>query len=188
MIGTKSLYSIQRELGRSLPAITSKLKRLGIYGVKENGGWISGNQLAQAMGITWKTVLHHHEHRGLPFHKEPFTNLRGTELTNNTYLISGDMFWKWAKNNKEHIDFSRMDTETLYPVPDWFQEERDKDRMNRPACTRVGWTEEEDKRLIHYFYSNALTQDDISAKMGRSVGSIRCRLVRLRKKNKQSQI
>jgi transposase len=91
-------------------------------------------------------------------------------------------FWKWAEQNKELLNFSKIPRNTLIPEPDWVKKQKRYDYSNRPKHENKKWTEEEDARLWYMFYEEGRTQQEIGQLIGRSRHGVQRRLNRLRKR------
>lgn len=173
--GVKSLDQISRRLQRSIQALESRLYRLGIHGVRAHLGNVTVYELAECLQVDVHTIYNWIQKRELPYNI-----LRANTRT----FLGSDVaaFWKWAQQNKELINFSKVSLNTLIPEPDWVKEQRKYDYFNRPKYENKKWTEEEDARLWYMFYQEGRTQQEIGQLIGRSAHGIQRRLHRLRKK------
>jgi hypothetical protein len=59
----------------------------------------------------------------------------------------------------------------------------DRKYVARKMGTVTAWTADEDKTLWEAYFTDYLTMEQIGQMMGRSLGSVRCRLAVLRKAN-----
>ena len=173
--GSKSLENISRRLQRSIPALESRLNRLGVYGVRAYTGSITVYELASFLQIDVHTIYKWIQKKKLP-HK--ITRAKTRKFVG----IEVSAFWKWAEQNKKLLNFSKIPTNTLLPEPDWVRKQRKYDYYNRPKYEKKQWNEEEDARLWYMFYEEGRTQQEIGQLIGRSRYGVQRRLNRLRKK------
>ncbi|WP_129703773.1 MarR family transcriptional regulator [Priestia megaterium] len=173
--GSKSLEHISRRLQRSIPALESRLSRLGVYGVRAYTGNITVYELASCLQIDVHTIYKWIQKKELP-HK--ITRAKTRKFVG----VKVSAFWKWAEQNKKLLNFSRIPRNTLLPEPDWVRKQRKYDYYNRPKYEKKQWTEEEDARLWYMFYEEGCTQQEIGQLIGRSRYGVQRRLNRLRKK------
>jgi len=174
--GSKSLERISRRLQRSIPALESRLSRLGVYGVRAYTGKIMVYELDKCLQVDVHTIYNWIRNNRLPY---KMTRAR----TRNFIVIDVLAFWKWAEQNKEFLNFSKIPRHTLIPEPDWVNKQRKYDYYNRPKHENKKWTEEDDARLWYMFYEEGRTQQEIGQLIGRSRYGVQRRLNRLRKRN-----
>ncbi|MFI8657545.1 hypothetical protein [Priestia megaterium] len=174
--GSKSLERISRRLQRSIPALESRLSRLGVYGVRAYTGKIMVYELAKCLQVDVHTIYNWIRNNRLPY---KMTRAR----TRNFIVIDVLAFWKWAEQNKKFLNFSKIPRHTLIPEPDWVNKQRKYDYYNRPKHENKKWTEEDDARLWYMFYEEGRTQQEIGQLIGRSRYGVQRRLNRLRKRN-----
>ncbi|MFL0574644.1 helix-turn-helix domain-containing protein [Priestia megaterium] len=173
--GSKSLGNISRRLQRSIPALESRLNRLGVYGVRAHTGNITVYELAKCLQIDVHTIYNWIQKKRLPY---KITKAKTRKFIGIDVLA----FWKWAEHNKELLNFSKIPRNTLIPEPDWVKKQKRYDYSNRPKHENKKWTEEEDARLWYMFYEEGRTQQEIGQLIGRSRHGIQRRLNRLRKR------
>ncbi|MEJ9315109.1 sigma-70 family RNA polymerase sigma factor [Priestia megaterium] len=173
--GSKSLENISRRLQRSIPALESRLNRLGVYGVRAYTGNITVYELAKCLHVDVHTLYNWIQNNKVPY---KMTRARTRSFIGIDVLA----FWKWAEQNKEFLNFSKIPRNTLIPEPDWVNKQRKYDYFNRPKHENKKWTEEEDARLWYMFYEEGRTQQEIGQLIGRSRYGVQRRLNRLRKK------
>jgi excisionase family DNA binding protein len=174
-VGTLSFPALAKRLGRSVNAIEVRIRRLGLDNTKLLSGKLTANELARALNIDNHTIYRWIENHGLKSVKKI------TRQSAKFNLISVDDFWKWAKQNKEKINFTKIDPLLLLPEPEWVHEERKRDYHTIPKRQAAIWTEQEDKRLISLLNAN-YTQKEIGQMMNRSENSIQRRISRLRER------
>lgn len=172
-VGKIKLSAIAKTLDRSLNAVELKAKRLGLSGTKYESGKLTANELAQALNVDLKVVTRWVAKKGLKAAK------RATREKAKFILIDVQNFWKWAKDNKDKINFSKIEPYQLLPEPDWVEEERKKDYHAIPKRTAQKWTDEEDKQMI-LMIKGGYTQQQIGEALKRSDVSVQRRLSRLK--------
>jgi predicted transcriptional regulator len=174
-VGTLSFPGLAKRLGRSVNAIEVRVRRLGIENTKLLSGKLTANELANALNVDSHAVYRWIENHGLKSVRKV------TRQTAKFNLISVDDFWKWAKKNKEKINFFKIDPLLLLPEPVWVKEERQRDYHCIPKRQAAIWSDEEDKRLISLLNGN-YTQKEIGEFLNRSENAVQRRVSRLREK------
>jgi hypothetical protein len=176
-VGKISLLKIAEKLNRPISGIEIKLKRLGLGNTRLASGKLTANELAKALNIDTHVVTRWLNECGLKGVK------RATRISAKFHLISVENFWKWAEQNKERINFYKIEPNILVPEPDWVEEQRKLDYQTIPKRQGAKWTEQEDNRLIEM--TNAgYKQEEIGVALNRSGLSVQRRLSRLREKRK----
>ena len=132
-------------------------------------------ELAKCLQVDVHTIYNWIQNNRLPY---KMTRAR----TRNFIGIDVLAFWKWAEQNKELLNFSKIPRNTLIPEPDWVKKQKRYDYSNRPKHENKKWTEEEDARLWYMFYEEGRTQQEIGQLIGRSRHGVQRRLNRLRKR------
>lgn len=172
--GSVSMKKLAENLKRTVKAVESKLARLGVYGGKANTGHATVYEIADSLQVDNHTVYRWVENKGLPHKKHVVANTR------KFILIDIPKFWKWAERNKDLINFYKIPKHALIPEPEWVDEQRRLDHVNKSQKLKQNWTSEEDTRLWYLYYSRGLLQKEIATLMGRSQKAIQRRLTRLR--------
>jgi plasmid maintenance system antidote protein VapI len=180
LVGTHTLNSIAKKLGRPLEGLRVKVIELGYGDLHMEAGTYSAKALAEAIGVSHEAVRRWVLTKGLPAKKK--SRYTGVDRKDMHYHITIDDFWKWAEKNKDFIEFNKIPLDSLPPEPAWVMYERRK-QFYRPAKQKI-WTPEEDETLLDYYYKQALKQREIADKMGRTQNSIEKRLKRLREMQK----
>lgn len=140
-LGTMSLEWIAKRLGKQVNAVQKNLyKYTGSTNTKQQTGMITAGELAKVLKIDRNAVVGWIERHNLPSTKK-ITN-RQRRFT----FIDINTFWKWAEENKEKIDFSKLEKHSLPPEPGWVVRER---RIERKKPAYIAWTLQEESRLIH---------------------------------------
>lgn len=170
-IGYRRVKEIADSLGRTETAVTLKLKRLGIGFTRSLSGKITSGELAQLLGVDRNTVKGWIVTHGLP-------STRKVTCKKRKYiLISPEEFWRWAKDNREKIDFSKMERNSLPPEPRWVAEERKNPSFQQRNYQE--WSTQED-RLLARLIDEGLSYREIAERMNRSAYSIEKRYHRIK--------
>lgn len=176
-IGRSSLGNIAKRLGRTFKSVEFKATELGIGDSLGQTGMLTKNELARFLKVCPKTVSRWIEKYGLKAKK-----LRPRR---KRYYIMIDVedFWEWAEQNKEKIDFGRIERYSLLPEPEWFELERKRDLKNIPRRKRKKWTKEEESQLIQ-LNNMKMPLNEIGKRLNRSETAIKRRISRLRQAGK----
>ncbi|WAB25092.1 SANT SWI3, ADA2, N-CoR and TFIIIB'' DNA-binding domain protein [Lysinibacillus phage vB_LfM_LysYB1] len=177
LVGTTTFIIIGEKLGRSAKAVERQLTRMGLVGTKAESGLISNLELCRALQVHHKVTMRWKEKFDLPLRKK---NLRFGKQKHNSWFIDPVKFWRWAKKNKELVNWSKYVPDSLIPEPDWLQEAIKLHLDTKPKKQRAFWTPEEDNRLWQLFYVSGLTQKEIAVILDRSLNAVEKRLKRLR--------
>lgn len=182
MVGMRNFLFIGTRLKRSPKAIQRKLERLRIANTKENGGFISANELCNALNVHLKVLLRWKDQFNLPLKNK---NLRHGKGKYASWRITVDEFWDWAEKNKELVNWLKYEQESLGFEPDWLAKTIIEQRQNTPRKQKAFWTIREERELWELFYTKGLTQKEIAKRMERSQSSIERKIFRLRKTQKE---
>lgn len=135
--GLKSIESLAARLGRTVTSVEVKMKRLKIGNTKEQSGFLTRGRLAELLGVDRTMVKYWCEKYGLPYKK------RKTKKSRTFFFIDPMEFWDWANLNREKIDFSRLEKNSIPPEPEWI----DGLRCEKKQITYHTWTKEEESYL-----------------------------------------
>ncbi|WP_050183730.1 sigma-70 family RNA polymerase sigma factor [Domibacillus robiginosus] len=177
--GKQPISFIAKKLKRTPGAVEGRLNRLGIYGGRSNNGDLTTYDLAAELKVDVHTVYNWIQKYDMPCYEAVIKTRIFT-------MIEVQPFWKWAEENKERINWSRVSNNTLIPEPEWVQQQRHCNFMNHLQKENRNWTAEEDARLWQMYYSKGYTQKQIGEIMGRSARGVQRRLERLRRAKKVS--
>lgn len=153
---------------RSATAVYTKLKRLGITNMYQETGRMSANELAGLVGVDYHAVKRWITKGMLTAVK------RKVVYERQHYLISTENFWEFAEKHKEHVNFLRIEPNSIAPEPEWVAAERKKEYYDMPKRQSKLWDEEEDKLLISMRKAGHSVQE-ISERLKRTVASIHTR-------------
>lgn len=173
--GNFSVPYISEKLGRSKSAIQNKVTRLGLGYHFNNGNLITFNQLITALGLGSSYTLLRDK-----YSKAGLNIIYKTVNTRRIAKVDLDHFWKWAKDNKNILNFSKFEKGALGKEPTWVEEKRKADRLNptKISHNRV-WTKEDDNRLISKTKSCRYTYKDLAKELNRTENAIKRRLIDL---------
>lgn len=166
-IGDSSLSAIAKKLNRSETAVSLKLKKMGLRNTKHATGLLTASELAEALNIDRKTV-----HNWIQFHGLEAIS-RITCYKRKFVLINVHLFWEWAKQNQEKIDFSIIEKHALPPEPDWVDKARQTNTAKK-IKTYKRWTIKEIDLLLKW-KKEGFSFKEIAEKLDRSRVSVeRC--------------
>lgn len=173
--GTLPIGTIAKHLGRSETGVVQMKVRLGLGSFLDNGDYITVNALSKALGYgnfdTYK-LTSWVNNRGFPIRKKKVQN-------NYFRVIYIDEFWKWAKKNRDLLDFSRFEKNVLGVEPEWVDEKRKHDFAKKQRYKTTPWTPYEDAKLTRMVKMLKYSYDDISKELKRTCGAVERRLVDL---------
>lgn len=172
-VGHRRISDIASKLNRTEEAIKIKLKRLGFGQTKSISGRVTCGELARILSIDRNTVMNWVNTGGLP------SLQKVTGLKRRYILISSDEFWEWAENNREKIDFRRLERNSYPPEPDWVEAER-QNPSHAVRRTYQSWTTQEDLRLA-MLIDQGLSYQDISLILNRTPYSVQRRYYRIKR-------
>lgn len=176
MVGTRSFVFMGKKLKRSPKAVERQLTRMGLLHTKLSGGWLSANELSKALNVHFKVLMRWKEEYKLPLNSK---NLRYGKGKHNSWHITLDDFWKWAGKNKEVVNWTRYEPESLLPEPSWLRDMIRVQRETIPKKQKLYWTPEEEKKAWDMYY-RGIMQKEIAKNLDRSVNSVEKKLKRLR--------
>lgn len=174
MLGKYNVPTIAIKLNRTYEAVRIKLVRLGISNTKEHTGLITIGELSKLLKVERNTVKNWTLRHGLPY-KSLIPN-----STKEFYFIDPAEFWCWAKYNREKIQFSNIEKNSLPPELCWVDDERSKDKYYLKKNSYTKWTVKEETSLIN-LRSQGLSFKKIGEQMNRTTLSVERRYSRLKK-------
>ena len=164
MIGTYTVATIAKKLGRSFDAVNIKLNRMGLVGFEQSTDRLILNQVCLMFGVQSRTVKKKWQSKGLHIVR------KGNYLT-----IQQEELIKYLKNHPEDWSAADITDDSLIMRYPWYKEKKRTD-----VRSQYHWTEVEVsqlKLLRHQGYSIS----EIAEKMGRSESSIKYKLYTRRK-------
>lgn len=174
--GKSSLGTIAKNLGRSENAVISRIQKLSLGPGLMAGERISWNTFITTLvgnsysGYIKKRLIA----AGFPVHSQI---IRGHNKKRYT-TVDIDEFWKFAEQNKDLFDFSRLEPLAFGPEPEWatLKRQLDAERLRKGHAHNDPWTEDEDRRLVKLLKEYKYTYSDLAEILHRSEGAIKRRL------------
>lgn len=170
--GTISLKTIAKNLGRSEAAVTNMKVRMGLGAFLDSGGYVSYCQLLKALyGLDNAQCAYRILKRGggIPVRKK--------RVNRCTFrIVYLDEFWEWAEENKNLLDFSKLEENALGAEPDWVKRKRKLDYQIAGRYITAPWTEAEDKRLDRLVREGRYTVDQLSDIFHRTEQAVKRRI------------
>ena len=170
--GTVSVRTIAKKLGRSENAVIVRKNRMGLGAFLESGEYITWNQLHIALGMgksdSYK-MISWVKNRGFPIHTKRVNN-------NSFRVVYLEEWWEWAEKNRDLLDFSKFEENTLGEEPQWVKEKRRHDVERTQKYIMTPWTKAEDDKLRFLVARQKYTYDDLSKMLRRTNGAIQRRL------------
>jgi len=173
--GAKSVKAIARKLNRSEWAVRMKAYKMGLGDPKLSIDGITINQLSKAIGVHYQSIMRNWvEQYGFPVKNKILINESIAYATQND-------FWEWAKDNKNLIDFSRIEENILGKEPQWAKEKRRIDILaNNKSRNKRPWTDSEIEKLISLLKTYNFTYADIAERLGRSQSAVKRKIYDLK--------
>ncbi|WP_080833254.1 sigma-70 family RNA polymerase sigma factor [Cohnella massiliensis] len=172
----KGLVYCAKRLKRTTVAVKLKAKRLGLGGIVKNSQFLTGQNVANLMGIDIHSVLRWLDKGYLKYKSAPFPSRSDRNRT--TTMISLEDLEVFLKSYPNLWDSRKMVGSLWLQDPDWLVAKKAADRARPPAEGRK-WTRDEDKRLIALFKLGTMTYQQIGEILGRSSEAVQRRLSRL---------
>ena len=164
MLGTFTVASIAKKLGRSFDAVNIKLNRMGLVGFEKSTDMLTMNQVCLMLGVQSRTVKKKWRSKGLRFMRK-----------GNYLAIRQEVLIKYLKNHPEDWNAANIPDDSLIMAYPWYKEKKKQDSKDN-----YYWTDAEVSRmkmLRHKGYSIR----EIAEQMGRSESSIKYKLYSRRK-------
>ena len=171
--GSVALKSIAKKLGRSLRAVRLKAHRMGLGDPMLHFDGITVSQLANVLNTSYSVLKNWIKLYDFPAKEKVFV----TEL--KVLVVKYEDFWKWAKKNKQMLDFSRLEPNLLGPEPDWVEEKRKADQLKKLKIKTTPWTTNDDANLKHMLNAFKYTYTDIARHLSRSEAAVKRRILDL---------
>ncbi|WP_209124905.1 helix-turn-helix domain-containing protein [Alkalihalobacillus sp. BA299] len=168
-VGTIKLTTIAQKLNRSEHSILCKMKRLGISNTKEQTGLLTTCELEDLLQVDRSTIRRWITEHGLKSIKKT------TRSKKKFHLINTSDFWSWAYQNREKVDFSKIEYQSIVPEPDWVMDER----KNVKKINYKQWSTIEEIKLQNLI-SKGISMHEIAKKLGRSLTSVKRKYDRLK--------
>lgn len=172
--GAFTYESIAKKLNRTPEAVRVKAIHLGYPSYQLSQDGITLIELSQALKVDYNKIQRWVANLSLPTYSIKISSKQKKKL------IALDKFWKWAKANKELIDFSRMERNILGAEPSWVVEQRKQDFYNlQKRIKHSCWTKDEERQLKYLVNEFKYTYSEIADRLNRSEKMIAQKLVDL---------
>ncbi len=167
-----SITSMAKKLNRSINAIREKAYNIGLKRYIHSGEYITVNQLMIAIGRAQSSyTLNKWMKQGLPIKYR-------RSVTMKYRVIFIESFWKWAKEHRMLVDFSKVEKNILGDEPTWVKEQRKAD-VASSKYRKTPWTKNDDSMLIAMLKCFKYSYRDISVRIKRTEGAIKRRMMDL---------
>lgn len=174
--GKKTIKSIANKLGRSEQGVIQKASKLGLGAYLENGEYITWNQLIVALGITGGRG-----YMNISWIKNKSFPVKYKTVRNNKFkVVYLEDFWKWADENRNMIDWSKVEENILGTEPKWVPMQRKSDFIKNTKVKSTPWTKEEDQHLKDLLKKFKYSYIDLSKILHRTEGAIQRRICDLK--------
>lgn len=158
-IGTFTVETIAKRLGRSFHSVNMKLSRMGLSGFAKSTDMLTMNQMCLMLGVEGRTVKKKWRNKGLRIRRK-----------GNYLVIQQEDLVKYLKDHPEDWNAADVNDDSLIMGYPWYKEKKKHDTKRK-----YFWTPEEVSKM-KYLRQKGYTVHEIAARMGRSVGSIRGKL------------
>ena len=146
-------------LNRSVNSVRSKAQRMGVGFFNED---IFATTIAKCFHTHLRVVSLWISKYDLPYKK-------ANENVGQKYIIDVDDFWKWADKHRNLINWSKYETKSLLPEPDWVEGEI---RAYKTPNTRKKFSKKEIATIRRMIIKDGLPYKEIAERVGRTVDSI----------------
>lgn len=172
-IGKLSIKRMAQKLNRTPIAVRARIYNLGLGRTAEASGLLTVSRLAKSLNVDKSIVDRWVNSKGLK------TIKRVTSMKQRVNLIDPVEFWKWAEQNKDLIDFSRIEPNAIPPEPEWVKDAR----KAKPKRSLKPWTTNEVAKMKQ-LRRMGKTYQEIAEILGRTKVSVELKYRRLMKEEK----
>lgn len=173
-MGKLSIKRMAQKLNRTPIAVRARIYNLGLGRTAEASGLLTVSRLAKSLNVDKSIVDRWVNSKGLK------TIKRVTSLKQRVNLIDPVEFWKWAEQNKDLIDFSRIEPNAIPPEPEWVKDAR----KAKPKRSLKPWTTNEVAKMKQ-LRRMGKTYQEIAEILGRTKVSVELKYRRLMKEEKR---
>jgi len=173
-MGKLSIKRMAQKLNRTPIAVRARIYNLGLGRTAEASGLLTVSRLAKSLNVDKSIVDRWVNSKGLK------TIKRVTSLKQRVNLIDPVEFWKWAEQNKDLIDFSRVEPNAIPPEPEWVKDAR----KAKPKRSLKPWTTNEVAKMKQ-LRRMGKTYQEIAEILGRTKVSVELKYRRLMKEEKR---
>lgn len=171
--GSVSIKGIARKLNRSINAVKIKAHRTGLDDARFHFDGITISQLSLVLNTDYGILKNWIKIYGFPAKRKLFA------AENKVLVVTYQDFWKWAKDNKHMLDFSRLERLALGPEPGWVEEKRKADQIKKihvPKPHNTPWSKDDDAKLKWMLSKFKYTYPEIAVELKRSQGAVKRRI------------
>jgi transposase len=168
--GAISIKGIAKHLGRTENAVKIKAQRIGLGDPMEHYDGLTVNKLAEVLNVSYSNIKYWIARNDFPARTKVFASKK------KVLVITWQDFWKWAEENKQVIDFSRVEVGYLGPEPKWVAEKRKADQIRNVKIKRTPWTIDDDATLKHMLNAFEYSYTDIAKRLRRTEGAVKRRI------------
>ncbi|MFD2446558.1 hypothetical protein ACFSO7_21690 [Bacillus sp. CGMCC 1.16607] len=170
-LGKMKVPTIASKLNRTVTAVLMKMKRLRIGNTRDQVGLLTIYELANLCNVNSTTAKRWVRYHGL----EVIEKI--TRIERRYSFICPEHFWDWASNNKDKIDFTKIEHNSIPPEPKWVTPLRS---LVPKSTTYKSWSTKEESLLL-LLSENGHTVDKISKTLNRTKISVQRKLYRIRR-------
>lgn len=174
--GVLSRASIARNLKRTVLAVQLKAQRLGLGDPLTHIDGLTINQLAEVLDSHYSILKNWIKKYEFPARR------KNVARKQRVWIVSYSDFWKWAEENKQMLDFTRIERLSIGPEPAWVERKRKADelkKLHKPKPHNTPWSKNEIEKLKWMLNQHKYTYLDISEEIKRSQGAIKRKIFEL---------
>lgn len=153
-----SFKTIAKKLNRSENSVKRKAVKMGLY---KRSDLFGIKTFAECLNTDSRVI-----YRWINKYDMPCNNIKYDGI--NHYNIDLVLFWQWAEQHKNLINWSKYNRGTLPLEPEWVQTEKNNCKCPK---NRDRWTDQ-DIRMIRSLLRSGKSYKEIALKMGRTYYSI----------------
>lgn len=161
--GKRTIQNICTNVGRTENSVLSKAHNLGLE-LKTNQEWMTISDFCEATNISRSSVQYW-------INCSDFPAKRVSGVSKKYMQVKPNVFWKWAAQHKQLIQWIDFPKHAFGDEPEWVDEARkaSKNRINK----RRAWSESEINELRYLLSKNKYTYPELSRRLNRSQGAIK---------------
>ncbi len=174
--GVVSIKGIAKKLNRSVNAVKLKAQRMGLGDARSHFDGITVSQLSLVLNTHYGILKNWIKLYDFPARKKVFA------AENKVLVVTYQDFWKWAKENRHMLDFSRFERLSLGPEPKWVEEKRKADQIKKlhvPKPHNTPWSKDDDEKLKWMLNQFKYTYPEIAEELKRSQAAVKRRILDL---------
>ncbi|RWR06735.1 hypothetical protein QNH23_06405 [Siminovitchia fortis] len=174
--GAVSIKGIAKKLNRSVNAVKLKAQRMGLGDARSHFDGITVSQLSLVLNTHYGILKNWIKLYDFPARKKVFA------AENKVLVVTYQDFWKWAKENRHMLDFSRFERLSLGPEPKWVEEKRKADQIKKlhvPKPHNTPWSKDDDEKLKWMLNQFKYTYPEIAEELKRSQAAVKRRILDL---------